>query len=376
MGASTAFNLARRRAGRVVLFEKGTVGGGPTGRSSGIVRTHYSLEPLIRLAFRSLAIFQHFGDLVGGTADFTRTGFLLLAGPRDVATLEANVRLQSRIGVRTSVLTRARIADVDPRINVEDVGAAAYEPDSGYADGYATSTAFAAAARALGVEIHENALVQRLVVRDGTLAGVETTAGPVHAGRVLVAAGPWTPGLLEPLGLAPPIRTTRHQVVQVELPPTLGRIEVVHGDLIRGYYLRPDVGAHVLMGSIEEADEEIVAPDAFNAGMDFDFAERMAAHLAWRYPGAREGRIRSGYASLYDVTPDWQPVLGPLAEVEGLYVAAGFSGHGFKLSPAIGEVLAETLTEGRAAIDIGIFRPSRFADGALIRSPYEYGILG
>jgi len=376
MGASTAFNLARRRAGRVVLFEKGTVGGGPTGRSSGIVRTHYSLEPLIRLAFRSLAIFQHFGDLVGGTADFTRTGFLLLAGPRDVATLEANVRLQSRIGVRTSVLTRARIADVDPRINVEDVGAAAYEPDSGYADGYATSTAFAAAARALGVEIHENALVQRLVVRDGTLAGVETTAGPVHAGRVLVAAGPWTPGLLEPLGLAPPIRTTRHQVVQVELPPTLGRIEVVHGDLIRGYYLRPDVGAHVLMGSIEEADEEIVAPDAFNAGMDFDFAERMAAHLAWRYPGAREGRIRSGYASLYDVTPDWQPVLGPLAEVEGLYVAAGFSGHGFKLSPAIGEVLAETLTEGRATIDIGIFRPSRFTDGALIRSPYEYGILG
>lgn len=376
MGASTAFNLARRRAGRVVLFEKGTVGGGPTGRSSGIVRTHYSLEPLIRLAFRSLAIFQHFGDLVGGTADFTRTGFLLLAGPRDVATLEANVRLQSRIGVRTSVLTRARIADVDPRINVEDVGAAAYEPDSGYADGYATSTAFAAAARALGVEIHENALVQRLVVRDGIMAGVETTAGPVHAGRVLVAAGPWTPGLLEPLGLAPPIRTTRHQVVQVELPPTLGRIEVVHGDLIRGYYLRPDVGAHVLMGSIEEADEEIVAPDAFNAGMDFDFAERMAAHLAWRYPGAREGRIRSGYASLYDVTPDWQPVLGPLAEVEGLYVAAGFSGHGFKLSPAIGEVLAETLTEGRAAIDIGIFRPSRFADGALIRSPYEYGILG
>ena len=376
MGTSAAFNLARRGVGRVVLMEKDTVGSGPTGRSSGIVRMHYSLEPLIRLALASLEIFQHFGDMVSGTADFTRTGFLLLAGPGDVATLEANVRLQRSLGVHTSVLTPAQIASVDPRINTEDLGAAAYEPDSGYADGYATSTAFAAAARGLGVEVLEQATVTRILTRNGRIAGVETTAGLVEAPKVLVAAGPWTPGLLAPLEVRLPIRTTRHQVVQVELPPALGRIEVVHGDLVRGYYLRPDVGAHVLMGSIEEGDEEVVSPDAFNTGLDFAFAERMAGHLAWRYPGAREGRIHSGYASLYDVTPDWQPVLGPVEAVSGLYVAAGFSGHGFKLSPAIGQVLAETITEGRATIDIGIFRPSRFAEGALIHSPYAYGILG
>jgi len=372
-GTSTAFQLGRRGV-RCVLLEKGQVGGGPTGRSSGIIRMHYSLEPLIRLARRSLEIFQHFADMVGGTADFRTTGFLLLAGAADRAHLEANARLQSSLGVRTSVLSPRALADLDPAMNLDDVAAAAYEPDSGYADGYATSTAFAAAARRHGVEVTPGATATRIVVERGVVQRVETSAGMIHAPRVLVAAGPWSSPLLDPLRVHLPIRTMRIQVALVHLRAVA--IERVCGDLLKGFYLRPDVGGQVLLGSIEETDEEEVSADRFDEGLDFDFAERIVRKLVWRYPGSRDGEVRGGFASLYDVTPDWQPVLGPADGIDGLFVAAGFSGHGFKLSPAIGEVMAQTVLGERSSIDIGVFRPSRFADGALIRSPYAYGIIG
>lgn len=372
-GTSVGFQLGRRGV-RCVLLERGQVGSGPTGRSSGIIRMHYSLEPLIRLALRSLEIFQHFADAVGGTADFRRTGFLLLAGPADRAHLETNVRLQSSLGVRTSVLSPRELAGLDPAMNLADVAAAAYEPDSGYADGYATSTAFAAAARRHGVEVTPGTTATRIVVERGKVQGVETAAGMIHAPRVLVAAGPWTPRLLDPLEVRLPIRTMRIQVALVQLRSVA--IERVCGDLMKGFYLRPDVGGQVLLGSIEEGDEEEVSADVFDEGLDFDFAEQIVRQLVWRYPESRDGEVRGGFASLYDVTPDWQPVLGPVDGIAGLFVAAGFSGHGFKLSPAIGEVMAHTVLGERSSIDIGVFRPSRFADGALIRGPYQYGIIG
>lgn len=371
-GTSTAFQLGRRGV-RCVLLEQGQVGGGPTGKSSGIIRLHYSLEPLVRLALRSLDVFQHFADVVGGTADFTPAGFLLLAGPRDLPQLEANVRRQRALGVRTAVLTPQALADLDPEMHTADVAGAAYEPDSGYADGHATSTAFAEAARRQGAEVQPGVRAVRILTDGDVVRGVETSRGVIEAPRVLVAAGPWTPRLCEPLDVHLPIRTTRHQVALVDVP-----VPVTHvcGDLLRGFYLRPDVGGQVLLGSIEETEEEIVSADTFNEGLDFTFGERMAARLAWRYPAAGEGHVRGGYASLYDVTPDWQPVLGPVDTISGLHVAAGFSGHGFKLSPAIGEVMAAIVLGEPGPIDIRAFRPARFAEGALIRGPYEYGILG
>jgi len=120
-----------------------------------------------------------------------------------------------------------------------------------------------------------------------------------------------------------------------------------------------------------------VPADAFNEGMDFDFAERIARHVAHRVPAFAEASVKGGFASLYDVTPDWQPILGATPGIDGLFVAAGFSGHGFKLSPAIGECLAALIATGRfEPIDLGLFRLSRFAEGALIHSPYAHGIVG
>lgn len=376
-GASAAFWLAARHRRRVVLLERHTVGSGPTGRSSGIVRQHYSYEPLVRLAHRGHQIFASFEAVVGGTADFLRTGFLMLVPPGQEAILEANVALQQRLGVNTSVLDREAIARLDGRLRTDDVGAGAYEPDSGYADGHATATAFAAAARRHGAEVREGTPVLRVLVEGARVVGVQTPSGPMTAGAVLLAAGPWSCGLLGPLGVDLPIRATRHQVVLLEAPEGVAPLGLVLADVGLGIYTRPDVGGQFLIGSVEEGPEEEVSPDAFNEGTDFAFIERVSGRLVHRLPAFAGVSVKGGYASLYDVTPDWQPVLGAVPGLSGLYVAAGFSGHGFKLSPAVGETMAALVAEGRFdPVDLTLFRPSRFAEGALIHSPYAHGIVG
>jgi len=376
-GSSTAFWLASRYRQRVTLLERRTVGSGPTGRSSGIVRMHYSYEPLVRLALRSVEIFTHFDEVVGGSADFKRTGFLLLAPPGQEAMVATNVRLQQSLGVATSALDRNAITSLDPRLRTDDVSAGVYEPDSGYADGYATATAFAAAARRHAAEVREATPALRVLVDRSRVTGIETPAGRIAAGAVLVAGGPWTRALLAPLGVNLPIRTTRHQVVLLETPPQVAPLNPVLVDLGTGIYVRPDVGGQFLVGSIEEGLDEEVSPDAFNEGTDFGFVEQVSRRLVQRVPAFSGVVVKGGYASLYDVTPDWQPVLGALPDIAGLFVAAGFSGHGFKLSPALGEALAGLVVEGRSAtLDLAMFRFSRFAEGALIHSPYAHGIVG
>jgi len=377
MGASTAFHLVQRGAGRVVLVERRTAGSGPTARSSGIVRLHYSYEPLVQLAARSREMFSNFEQITGATADFRRVGFLLLASHDHLPALEANVALQQSLGLKTSILSPEDVWLLDRRLELADVGGAAFEPDSGYADGYATVAGFIGAGRRLGLQVWENAPALRIVVESGgRVRGVETSRGLIETPAVVVAAGPWTPSLLEPLGLRIPITSTRQQVVQLALPPGFGGLEMVCGDLIQGFYVRPETGGTVLAGVLAHDQEEIVPPDEFNQGVDFNFVETVGGMWAWRFPGAAEARVRRGFASLYDVTPDWQPILGPVDGLDELFVAAGFSGHGFKLSPALGETLAAMLLRERSTIDLGAFRLSRFAAGQMIRGRYAQAILG
>lgn len=376
MGASAAFQLARRKAGRIILVERATVGSGPTARSIGIIRLHYSYEPLVRLAVRGLEMFTRFEALTGATADFTRMGFLLLATPPQLPAVADNVALQRRLGVRTEILAPTEIARLDPRMNLEDVGGAAFEPDAGYADGYATTAGFATAARRLGAEIWEGTRAERLVLAGGRVTGVHTARGVIEASSVLVAAGPWTPSLLATAGIAVPIQAARQQVVHLDPPPGFGRLEVVIEDMTQGFYARPESRASVLAGVLEEDAEQIVPPDGFSQGVDFEFVGRVGRLWAHRYPAATDAAVRGGYASVYDITPDWQPVLGAVESVEGLFIAAGFSGHGFKLGPALGECLAAMLTGAPPEIDISSFALSRFAQGRLIRGRHAQGILG
>ncbi len=375
-GTSVAFQLARRRYGKVVLVERETVGAGPTAKTIGIVRLHYSYEPLVRLASRSRDLFGQFEELTGAVADFTRCGFLLLAAEGEMPGLRANVDLQHRLGIHSAVVTPTDIVGLDSRMNVDGVAGGAWEPESGFADGYATASGFAAAARRAGAEVWETAAAQRIIVEGSIVRGVQTARGEISTPTVLVSCGPWTPQLMGPLGVNVPIQSSRQQVVQLGLPASFGPLGLIIEDMALGFYVRPETGDTVLAGVLEEEAEQIVAADEYNRGVDFDFVERTGRAWAYRYPSASEAKFRQGYASLYDITPDWQPVLGAVEGIRGLYLAAGFSGHGFKLSPALGEVLASLIAGDVPPIDVSMFRLSRFADGHLIRGRHAQGILG
>lgn len=375
-GTSTAFHLARRLHGRILLLERDRVGTGPSGRTVGIIRLHYSHRPLIELALRSLDAFAHFEALTGRSADFTRTGFLLLVPEAEWEGLLANVALQQQLGVRVEVVTAEEVVRLDPRLNPEGIAGGAYEPDSGFADGYATATAFAAAARKHGVRIEEGVRAEAIEVHNGKVVRVRTTQGSVDTGTVLVAAGAWSVALLRPLGIELPIVAAREQVVHLAPPQEFGSLRFVLEDLALGFYARPETGGTALAGVLEEEPEEIVDPDGFHTGVDLSFVERVARVWSTRFPRAREARFRGGYASLYDVTPDWQPILGPVEGIEGLYLAAGFSGHGFKLSPALGEELSRWLAGEVPTVDLRAFSLRRFQEGKLLRGRHRRGLLG
>lgn len=380
-GTSVAFQLARRfRAdgGRrtVLLVERDTVGAGPTSKSIGIIRLHYSFHPLVAMAQRSLELFARFEQLTGNTADFSRVGFLLVVSEPQMPTLRENVALQHRLGIRADVLNPDDLRRLDPRLSTDDVAGAAWEPDSGFADGYATATGFAAAARRDGAEIWETTSVSGIELQGGRVKGVTTSRGFVDASAVLVAAGPWTPPLLAPLGIEVPIVAAREQVVQLAPPPAFGQLRFVVEDLIQGLFARPEAGGTVLAGVLEDEAEDVVSADAFRQRVDFDYVERVGGMWARRFPDAAGADVRGGYASLYDVTPDWQPMLGAVDGVEGLFIAAGFSGHGFKLAPSLGEVLAAHILGEQPPVDVSIFRLARFAEGRLLRGHHAQGILG
>lgn len=364
-GASVAYHLARRRAGRVVLVERKFLASGPTGRSSALVRRFYAMDFLTRTGNASAQRFQRWADDVGGgDPGFRQVGILWLAAEDRAANLRENVRRARGLGVKVDLLTPGELKALVPAINADDLAVAAYEPESGYADAASTTNALAASARELGATIVQHVPVEALLVAGNRVTGVRTAGGDIQAPTVVVCAGLWAPGLLAPLGITVPIAPTRHQMCFFRRPPGF---ETHPGIIDRpsGTYMRPETGNLTIVGL--SAYREVVDPDQYNEGADAQEVMRNAELIANRFPVMEHGLSMGGYSGVYDVTPDHEPVLGPIPEYHGLHADFGWSGHGFKHSPAIGDIMAESVLEGRAAgWDLKPFRWSRFRDGDLL----------
>ncbi len=363
-GASVAYHLARRRAGRVVLVERKFLASGPTGRSSALVRRFYALDFLTRTGNASADLFRHWGEAIGGgDPGFRQVGILWLAPPHQAANLRENVRRAQELGAHVVPLAPADVTALVPEMAVDDVGLAAHEPESGYADASATTNAFAVRARELGATVLQDVTVEALLAAGGRATGVRTAAGEISAPTVIVCAGLWADRLLRPLGVEVPVRPTRHQMCFFRRPPGFGSHPGVL-DRPHGTYMRPETGNLTIHGLA--AYEELVDPDRYNEGADPDEVLRNAELIAQRFPVMEHGLSMGGYSGVYDVTPDHEPILGPIAEYAGLHADFGWSGHGFKHAPAVGEILADVALEGYAkGWDLTPFRWSRFRDGDL-----------
>jgi len=380
MGASIAHSLARQggSGNRVVLLERQALCSGTTGRSGAIVRQHYSNDFTIRLARDSLRIFQHFDDLVGGDCGFLTTGLLVMSGEPGADALRANVGLQQEQGVNTRLITAAEINEVAPGYNSEGVTLACYEPDTGVADPMATTHCFAKRARDLGATILEGTVVTQILTQYGRVVGVRTMQGDIQAPVVVLAANVWSVPLASALGIALPITPTRHPMLALRRPNDFGGRQELHAvavDLRYDIYLRPDIGGMTLVGST--ADVLTASdPDHYAQGLSEEEIAHFRAMGARSIPALARAVPRGGWAGIYDDSVDNHPILDRLAAYEGLYCAAGFSGHGFKLSTLVGQWMAQLILTGSKPDDMEPFAFDRFARGAEIRPRYSSGVLG
>src|SRR5262245_64847920 len=371
-GTSTAFHLASLGMRRVTLVERRALASGATGKSGSLVRMHYTNEAESRLAHESLKVFRNFRDITGFDCGFEPIGFVQIVGRGYEQALAHNVDVQERLGIKTTVISADDLRRLMPRVRADDVGAAAWEPDSGFADPNATTFAFAQAAQRLGATIETGCEVTRILTDRGRVVGVETRHGRIEAPVVVAVPGAWSAPLLSPLRLDFGLVPHRIQITIFRWPAGFTRRHCVVIDAIHQSWFRPEGANTTLIGV--ELGAGHADPDHFNEAVDPEFVGTCRTALAGRLPAMREATMRGGWAGMIMMSADGRPIIDQIPSVAGLYCMLGDSGTSFKTSPAIGKCLAEWIVDGKPrTADLTPFRSTRFAEGALWHDEDNYG---
>lgn len=370
-GASIAYHLAKRQYGTIVLVEKTGLADGSSGRSGGIIRQHYSNPVLIRMAIESRRFFERFDAEVEGQAGFVQNGFLLLVAEKEADALKANVSLQRELGLDVELVMPDRLERMLPGLDPDGVALAAYERSAGYADPYGVVVAFAKRAKQLGAIIHVGRRVTGIHVQDGAVQGVETDLGMIRTPLVVNAAGPWGQHVARMVGIELPLTVKRLQELVIKPSTAYMKMNPTVIDLCHLVYFRPETGGLVLAGGGITEDPEPVHPDQYK-GADFDTLADVSERVAQRMPVLMDAELMRGWAGVITVTPDFHPILGEAPEVRGFIHAMSCNGHGFKLAPIVGQLIAELIVDGHTTtVDITPLHPDRFRQGRLLRSRYH-----
>jgi sarcosine oxidase subunit beta len=362
----------------VLVLERAAVAGGATGRSSGFVRMHYDLELEARLAWTSYPYFADWAARVGeGDAGFVRTGFLQLVPASVADALRANVAAQQAIGIPTEAVGPDEVSALVPGIAIDDVVAAAYEPQSGYADPTATAAGFLAAARLAGTRYVGNCRVIGVVLDGGRVVGVETDRGTFQAPVVVVAGGAWSAELAATAGVTVPVEAWRHDTAYFGLPDGRTADLPIVIDHAQEVYFRPE-GRELLLVGLEAGNVIGGSPDRPMEALAETTVEAMIERVCRRLPWMAAGTFRTAHGGQDGITPDQRAILGPVGAggPDGLWLACGFSGTGFKTAPAVGASLTEWILDGRpSTVDITPFALSRFAEGRSLVGEHPYEAL-
>jgi len=380
IGCSTAFNLANQggNARRIVLFERQDVCSGGTAKSCAICRTHYSIESNLIHAVESLKIFENFREGVGGDADagFHRTGYIILGPEAHRAPMQAVFHRQNAHGIDTATLTPAEAHTIHPLLSFEGVDVIGYDTRAGYCDPHLTTHAYVNRAKELGVNVHTNTPVTNIRI-NGRVKTVTTPQGEWETETLLLIAGPWTNDLGKLIGVTFPYEISRHKVITLKINqpydidwPTVK--DLTTPDKI---YFRPETGGVVLIGTGDHGDPIEDADTLRDDQVGLDHVERIGKLMARRMPAFVDARYTAGWTGPYDITPDWNPIIGAVPGCEGVYVATGFSGHGFKMAPTVGESLAQTVLGLPVRVSIDDYSPTRFAEGKTLRGAYGIGSI-
>ena len=380
VGTSVAWHLAALGAGSVLVLERLQIGAGTTAQSSGILRSHYSVPENVELARRSWSVFERFAETLNddeASAGLVKCGYLIAAPAGDkLAPLHASLTAQQAMGIEVQRLSAAEAAERLPICRFDDAALIGFEPEAGFADAYLVATGFARAARRRGVKIIEGVEVRQLRLEQGRVAGVDTSIGRFDAPIVISVQNIWAGDIERWTGIATPVRAERHRVLALEGRLPYSFAMPVYKDLgSAGMLYCRSYGGRQMLVSEGIAGETLSTPDIEPGEITLDTVAAIGEQVAARFPSFESAGLASAWTGVYDVTPDWNPVLGRLPDVPGLIVAYGFSGHGFKLSPAVGRVLAQEALGLPTDVPLAPYAHERFRAGRWLSGRYGAGAV-
>ncbi|MBI3158566.1 MAG: FAD-binding oxidoreductase [Chloroflexi bacterium] len=368
MGASVAYHLARRGVKDIVLLEKEDFFGlGATGRCAGGVRYQFATEVNIRLSLASLPMLERFREELGQEVDYRQCGYLfLLTNEHDIATFERNVTLQHNLSVMTEWLDGDAIRRRLPMMRLEDVLTGTFHHKDGLCDPNSVVMGYINSASRLGVQTLTGVSVTGIQTSGVKVTAVETDLGTIQTPLVVNAAGPWAGVIGQMAGVTIPITPVRRQMLTTtplpEIPPDFPFVI----DFAQSLYFHRE-GDGLLTGMSNPGEKA-----GFDQNVDSDWELTNLEKATERLPLLEKAGLASHWAGLYEVTPDAHPIYGR-TPLEGFYVVAGFSGHGFMHGPVSGLLMAELILDGRAsAVDVSMLDLARFTDGRLV---HEYNVV-
>ena len=380
IGSSVAYHLARLGAGKVLVLDRSQIGSGTSTQSSGILRTHYSVIENVELAQRSWSVFNDFAGYLGdeeASAGLVKCGYLISSpdGPK-LEPLRAALAGQVAMGIRVDLIDQAQASALLPIAQFDDAALIGFEPEAGFADAYLVATGFARAARRQGVKIMEGINVERLLMEGGRVVGVETNQGTFHSNTVISTQNIWAGDIERWTGVPTPVKAERHAVLALEGPEAYSFQMPVFKDLgSPGMLYCRSYGGNQMLVSEGTVGETLAVPDNEQGDISMDYVVEVGEQVAERFPSFGEAGLASSWTGVYDVTPDWNPVLGRLPDVPGLVVGYGFSGHGFKLSPGVGLVLAQEALGLPTDVSLAPYAHERFRSGNLLTGRYGLGAV-
>jgi sarcosine oxidase subunit beta len=373
IGLSIARAITERGLSDVLVLERHQLASGGTGKSSGIVRAHYGVPSIAAMAWRSVPLFEELGAEVG----FRQVGYTVIVGAENVEPLKANTAMHQSLGIEVDLIDNAKLQAMWPMMETSDVALAAYEPRGGFADATQLALHFSQKARDKGAKIRQNTPVARILTEGDNVTGVELEGGEIlEADLVIAATGWWSKKLMTDLAIDLPIEAYRSELLIVDAGEPLPDVPVV-SDLVSLQYCRLEGAGQFLVGNSDHADfqKKFVDPDNYSNIAADASVEKYAEKVMHRFPGFPDPSVTHTYAGVYDVLPDWNPVIAPVGGIEGLVLCAGFAGHGFKIAPAVGDLIADLVFEGDSTdpdIPASDFRLERFAEGNLLSSLHPY----
>ena len=368
MGASTAYHLAKRGCTNVVLLEAGTMfGQGSTGLNAGGIRYQFGSPVNIELSTMSIGMMERFAVEMDQEVGLRRCGYLfMLDNDADLAQFARNVAVQNAHGVPSRMIGPEDIATLAPEVAIRGIIGGSWCPRDGLVDPNSLLQGYVSNARRLGVTLLTDAGVTAIDTDGGRVRRVHSPAGVVESDRVVITAGPWSARVGALAGVDIPIQPIRRQIAVTAPIPGLRKDFPFVIDFSRSLYFHRE-GNGILTG-MSNNDE----PAGFNTSVDSAWRDTHLESAMERLPLLADASIAAEWAGLYEVTPDDQPILGSIPTVDGLYVCAGFSGHGLMHGPAAGLLMAEELLDGRAhSINIDSLRWRTF-EGAVAA---EYNVV-